>query len=129
MTRKKRFGVSVDKEVYEELTCICNALHTDRSHIVNTATKLFLLEKFHYAKPHKCEGVMIISYTQGQREAMSGVFERYRLLIIGRSHYHTSDDCCLEVLFVRGESGDILSLEKEAENYSVTCKFVPCHKL
>jgi CopG family nickel-responsive transcriptional regulator len=128
MSRKERFGVSMDKELFDELTDLCRALKTDRSHIVNMATRYFILEKFHYAKPHQCEGVMIMGYHHEKGEEVNSIVEKYRELILGRSHFHTMDDNCLEVLFVRGDSERIFSLEKEVENYCVMCRYIPSHK-
>ncbi|ABL77534.1 CopG family ribbon-helix-helix protein [Thermofilum pendens] len=129
MRDKRRVGVSLDGDVFEELERVAKAFNTDRSHIVNMAAREYLLEKFHYAKPHSCEGVMIISYDPARGQEVAEAIEESKSLVVSRSHFHTGDGCCLEILYLKGDSEEIWLLEKRVSHLCDVCRFVPSHRL
>ena len=125
MTRRVRFGVSLEKEVYEEITRLSQALGTDRSRIVSMAAREFLSGKLHFAKQHECEGVLVTSYTSNRKVEVDEILERSGSLVVGRSHFHSKEGCCIEILYLRGPSDSVWDLQAEISRVCRECRYVP----
>lgn len=125
MTRRVRFGVSLEKEVYEEITRLSQALGTDRSRIVSMAAREFLSGKLHFAKQHECEGVLVTSYTSNRKVEVDEILERSGSLVVGRSHFHSKEGRCIEILYLRGPSDSVWDLQAEISRVCRECRYVP----
>lgn len=125
MTGRVRFGVSLEKEVYEEITRLSRALGTDRSRIVSMATREFLSGKLHFAKQHECEGVLVASYLSDKKGEVDEILERSGSLVVGRSHFHSKGGCCVEILYLRGPSDSVWGLQAEISRLCRECRYVP----
>jgi len=75
VTRRVRFGVSLERNVYEEITRLSQALGVDRSRLVSMAAREFLSERLHFAKQHECEGVLVASYPS-ERNSLAAIETR-----------------------------------------------------
>lgn len=125
MTRKKRFGVSLDEDVFEALDGVAKGLGVDRSRLVALATREYLAGQLHFTKPHECEGVLILSYTSSEKNEVDKLLESNGSLIVGRSHFHAKAGCCVEMLYVRGFSDSIWNLHASANRICRECRYVP----
>lgn len=125
MKRRVRFGVSLETDVYEEITRLSRALGTDRSRIVSMAAREFLSGKLHFAKQHECEGVLVASYQSGEKREVDEILERNGTLIVSRSHFHSKSGCCIEILYLRGPSDSLWSLQAEISRACRECRYVP----
>lgn len=125
MSKKKRFGVSLDEDTFEELDRVAKGLGVDRSRLVALATREYLAGQVHFAKPHECEGVLILSYTSRDKGEVDKLLEGSGSLIMSRSHFHTRSGCCVEVLYVRGPSDSVWNLHVSANKLCRECRYVP----
>lgn len=125
MTAKKRFGVSLNEEVFKELTRFSQAVGTDRSRVISMATREFLSKEFHFARVHECEGVLVVSYTSENKVQVDKLVEDKAPLIVSRSHFHARNGCCVEVLYFRGSSEDAWNLRASISRICRTCCYIP----
>ncbi|MEZ0346648.1 MAG: ribbon-helix-helix protein, CopG family [Infirmifilum sp.] len=125
---KARFGISLDAKLAEEVDRIAKATDTNRSYIINLAVQDFINEKFHFLSPHECEGVMILNYGPITHEKIQSSLEEWKNVIVSRHHFHSSEGKCVEILYVKAHSREILELEGTLQRCGCrTCKFFPCH--
>ncbi|MEM3892852.1 MAG: hypothetical protein QXR12_02750 [Thermofilum sp.] len=125
MTRKKRFGVSLDKETFELLDGVAKGLGIDRSRLIALATREYLAGQLHFTRPHECDGVLILSYSSSDKSEVDELLESSGPLIVSRSHLHTKAGCCVEMLYVRGPSDSIWNLHASANKVCKECRYVP----
>ena len=125
MTRRVRFGVSLERNVYEEITRLSQALGVDRSRLVSMAAREFLSERLHFAKQHECEGVLVASYPSEREREVDELLERSSPLVVGRSHFHSRGGCCVEVLYLRGPSDSLWDLQAAISRLCRECRYVP----
>ncbi|RLE61164.1 MAG: CopG family transcriptional regulator [Thermoprotei archaeon] len=109
---KVRFGVSIQRDLAEQLTMLAKALGTDRSTLVNEALREFLHDRVHVLRPHACEGVLVVIYGPEISGEVSRVLERFEGIIVARTHIHDSERKCVEIIYLRGPSQKIISLER-----------------
>lgn len=115
---KKRFGISIPKNLYDELNKLSQELETNRSDLVEQAVKTFINDYKHYLTPHNCVGVMIVS-CQDETEAKD-IMDKFQ--DIAKTYIHTHENnICIELLFVSGPSEKIALLQKSLE------KNAKCH--
>ncbi len=125
---KIRFGVSLEARLAEDIERMAIAMGTNRSHIVSIAVRRFLDENHHFISPHECEGIVIISYEPEKSEEIDPEIENRKESIRSRLHLHTSEGLCIEVLYVKAHSNDILELESSMTRCGCKAfKFIPCH--
>jgi CopG family nickel-responsive transcriptional regulator len=125
VTRRVRFGVSLEREVYEEITRLSRALGVDRSRLVSMAAREFLSARLHFARQHECEGVLVASYPSEKKGEVDEILERSGPLVVGRSHFHSRGGCCVEILYLRGPSDSVWSLQAEISRVCRECSYVP----
>ena len=125
MTRRVRFGVSLERDIYEEITRLSRALSVDRSRLVSMAAREFLSERLHFAKQHECEGVLVASYPSERKGEVDAILERGSALVVGRSHFHSKGGCCVEILYLRGPSDSLWDLQAEISRFCRECRYVP----
>jgi len=122
---KAKFGVSVEKKVADELSALAQALGTDRSSLVNEALREFLHDRVHVLRPHRCEGVMIVIYEKHAAGRVAPLLEEHRGLIKSRMHVHDEAGRCVETLYLRGESEEIVELERRLRDCGVVaCRYI-----
>lgn len=109
---KVRFGVSIQRDLAEQLTVLAKALGIDRSTLVNEALREFLHDRVHVLRPHTCEGVLIVIYDPEISGEVSRIFEKFENIIVVRAHVHDSERMCVEIMYLRGPSPEILNLER-----------------
>jgi len=122
--RKRRFGVSLEPELFEELERVAKAVGTDRSRIVSMATREYLADRFHFARQHPCEGFIIACYASGAKGEVDRLLEG-NPLVVGRAHFHTEGDCCAEAIYVRGSSDSVWELHASMSRVCRHCRYVP----
>ncbi|MEM0308906.1 MAG: ribbon-helix-helix protein, CopG family, partial [Thermofilaceae archaeon] len=93
MTRKRRFGISLDKDLFEELDRAAKAIGADRSRLISLATREYLMEKIHFEREHECEGVLVASYPAEAKEEVDKLLESSGSLVLSRSHFHSRGGC------------------------------------
>lgn len=125
---KQRFGISLDSELTEEVEKLAAATGTTRSSIVGIAVREFLSERFHFAKTHECEGVFVVRYEPSVGSPVERALEERKAIAVSRLHVHATDGHCVEILYVRASSKQIIELENSLMKCGCKmCKFVPCH--
>lgn len=125
MTRKRRFGVSLERELFEELDRAARAIGTDRSHLVAMATREYLTEKVHFERSHECEGVLVASYPSELKDNVDKLLENSSSLVLSRSHFHSKGGHCIEVIYVRGPSDSVWTLRAAVFRVCRACRYVP----
>ncbi|RLE85874.1 MAG: hypothetical protein DRJ41_00355 [Thermoprotei archaeon] len=125
--RKVRFGISIPENLAEELTRLSIALKTDRSSLVAEALEDFLHEKTHILNPHLCEGVLVIAYQFENRGCITEVLKLHDDLVVTRTHVHSNEGYCVELVYTRGLSENIRMLEAELRRVGVLrVKYLAC---
>jgi len=122
--RKRRFGVSLEHDVFSELERVAKAMGVDRSRVVSMATREYLAERFHFAREHMCEGVLVACYAAEVKREMDEFLEKCSL-VVSRSHFHAQNGCCVEVLYVRGPSDSLWSLQATMSRICRSCRYIP----
>ena len=109
---KKRFGISIPDDLYNNLNELSKQLDTNRSDLVEQAVKTFINDYKHYLTPHNCIGVMIISCKD--ETAAKEAIDKFQ--DVAKTYIHTHENnVCIELLFVSGPSAKIAELQKSLE--------------
>lgn len=125
MTKKKRFGISLDSDLFEELDRTAKALGADRSRLISLAARGYLMERVHFERPHECEGVLVASYSAEAKGEIDKLLESSGSLVLSRSHYHSRGGCCIEVIYLRGSSDSVWSLQAAIGRVCRSYRYIP----
>lgn len=125
MTRKRRFGISLDSDLFEELNRAAKAIGADRSRLISLATREYLMERVHFERPHECEGVLVASYPAEAKGEIDKLLEGSGSLVLSRSHFHSKGGCCVEVIYLRGSSDSVWSLQAAIGRICRSCRYIP----
>ncbi|MEM0226015.1 MAG: CopG family ribbon-helix-helix protein [Thermofilaceae archaeon] len=125
MTRKRRFGISLDKDLFEELDRAAKAIGADRSRLISLATREYLMERIHFEREHECEGVLVASYPAEAKEEVDKLLESSGSLVLSRSHFHSRGGCCVEVIYLRGSSDSVWNLHMAIGRICRACRYIP----
>ena len=109
---KRRFGVSIDERLAQNLDLLATRLSTTRSSLVERALEEFIHDRLHIIVPHECEGVLIVKHPAELAGRVSSVVEKYNDIALLGLHFHTSDGRCVRMLHVRGNSTRITEFER-----------------
>jgi len=109
----KRFGVSLDEEVLNELD-----LFVDENQFPNRSQAIrHLIEKNIVEKKWLCNnqvaGSVVLVYDHHKREIdskMNEVQHDYHRLILAAQHIHLNHDTCLETIAVKGKAKELTEL-------------------
>ncbi|GAB6147819.1 CopG family ribbon-helix-helix protein [Stetteria hydrogenophila] len=123
MSSKRRFGVSIGKDLTETLDAIAEKLNVSRSKIVERALQLFVEDHAHLVKPHECTGILLVacaSTPENDRRGIS-VLEGFKDIITAQIHVHVKD-YCIDLMVANGDSTRIAELYKKLESTHGNCK-------
>ena len=109
----ERFGVSLEKELLEELDkFVIENKFPNRSQAIR-----FLIEKNRVEKKWLCDnqvaGAIIIVYDHHKRDISNqsnAIQHKYHHLILSTQHLHLSHDTCLETIAVKGKASELTDL-------------------
>ena len=120
---KKRFGISLSDNLYENLNELSSLLQRNRSELIEEAVKTFINDYKHYLIPHNCTGVMIISCKS--EDMVKSMIDRYS--DIAKTYIHTHENnTCIEIIFISGPSKKIVEFQKGLEKEArCTSRYVP----
>ncbi|MEZ0393608.1 MAG: CopG family ribbon-helix-helix protein [Desulfurococcaceae archaeon] len=121
---RRRFGVSISRDLSLELDRIASERNVSRSRIVEEAIAEYISnEKHERGEEHVCEGIAICC-TRGRCSAGKIEYEKYREIIVSSAHYHL-EDLCIETFIVKGPYKDVWSLVKSLRAVHSYAKYVP----
>lgn len=120
---KRRFGISISKNLADKLDNLAKALKIDRSSLIEEAIKEYIHDHAHYLTPHKCTGVMIL-YNTHRHENWYNIIDKYVDIVVSYNHVH-KDCICIEMLVVSGSSNRILELHKELLSLGIKARYFP----
>lgn len=120
---KKRFGVSLDSWLAEQLDSVAEHLSLTRSELVERAVEEFLNDHQHYLADHECTGVLLLE-GKGPSNGVESLLEDYRDIVVQYTHMHL-EDVCLRVIVVRGSSTRIAELHKRLEALGCRTRYIP----
>jgi CopG family nickel-responsive transcriptional regulator len=120
---KKRFGISLPENLYEQLNKLSSKLETNRSDLVEQAVSVFINDYKHYLIPHICTGVMIVSCKD--ETIAKELIDEYS--DIAKTYIHTHENAlCIEIIFVSGPSEKIALFQKKlAQNAKCNPRYIP----
>ncbi|MCX8196089.1 MAG: ribbon-helix-helix domain-containing protein [Acidilobaceae archaeon] len=119
---KRKFGISVERELAEELDGLAARLGVERSALVERALREMLKEHRHSAEEHDCRALIVLSCQEGKE--VSVVAEG---LSVTQLHEHR-EGSCVQVLLVSGSSSKIYSLFSSlAQAEGCEAKYVALH--
>ncbi len=120
---KKRFGISIPKDLLDKLDSLSREMMVDRSSLIREMIEESIEGRSHLLTPHECTGILLV-VSRGSEEP-GRILERYCKCIISRSHHH-SEDCCIDISFVRANSKEILRLERELRRVKgISERYIP----
>ncbi len=122
---KKRFGVSLNEEIVQDLNAMASKLGCNRSAVVGMAVESYLKELKHTLEEHMCSGVMVIVKKSGSA-SIENIYEKFKDVISGYTHYHVRN-ACVDVVLTVGSSTRILELRKNLEGYGCLVRYVVLH--
>jgi CopG family nickel-responsive transcriptional regulator len=120
--RKKRFGVSIDAELAEEINNLSQVLRVDRSKVIEEAVRSFLEDHRHLILPHECSGA--IAALCNDLSQVSEIVKAYRSVIVSHFHMHIKDRC-IDLIVVNGNSHTIGELYGELKNIGCRVRYLP----
>jgi CopG family nickel-responsive transcriptional regulator len=108
-----RFGVSLDKEIMDELDQYVNSNRfPNRSQAIRS-----LIEKYAIEQKWQCDnevaGAIVIVYDHHKRNIdheINEVQHDYHHLILSTQHVHLDHTTCLETIAVKGKASELTSL-------------------
>jgi CopG family transcriptional regulator, nickel-responsive regulator len=108
-----RFGVSLEKEMMEELDAYINANNfPNRSQAIRS-----LIERYAIEKKWQCDnevaGAIVIVYDHHKRNIdneINNIQHNYHHLILSAQHLHLNHDTCLETIAVKGRANELTQL-------------------
>jgi CopG family nickel-responsive transcriptional regulator len=110
---KRRFGISIDERLAQNLDLLATRLNTTRSSLVERALEEFIHDRLHIIVPHECEGVLIVKHSDELAGKVSSIVEKYNDIALLGLHFHTGDGRCVRILHVRGNSTRITEFERK----------------
>jgi CopG family nickel-responsive transcriptional regulator len=120
---KRRFGISIPEDLLDKLDSLSRELMVDRSSLIREMIEESIEGRSHLLTPHECTGILLV-VSRGSEDA-GRILEKYCRCIISRSHHH-SEDCCVDISFVRAKSEEILKLERELRRIKgVSERYIP----
>jgi len=122
---KRRFGISLPRDMVERIDMLSSRLGMSRSFIIQDLISEVIEDRTHLLKPHRCTGILIVVYKSERRESVSKVIERFREPLMTMVHHHV-EGTCVDVCIVEGKSELILELESQLRQVKeVGEKYVP----
>jgi CopG family nickel-responsive transcriptional regulator len=122
---KRRFGISLPKQLADKLDKLSEIMKVDRSNLVSRAVEIFIEEYEHYIKEHICQGVMVVVQTDTSiRPEISRLLEEYSDIVLLSLHYHVKGRC-LEIVLVRGHSRRIAEMHSKLEKLGCKVRYIP----
>ncbi len=108
-----RFGVSLDKVLLEKFDRLIRAReYTNRSEAFRDLIRQELVKK-EWEGNQEVAGAVTIIYNHHQRallQRINDIQHDFQKIIISTQHIHLDRDNCLEIIAVRGYSGDVQRL-------------------
>lgn len=124
---KKRFGVSIPKELYDKLEAICSKIGCTRSSIVIEALRNYFETNHHHFQKHFCLGLLIVvKDVEKEGTVRRRGFAKYAKIVSSFNHIHYGK-YCIEVFFVIGDSDEIASLHREVIEHEkpIETRYIP----
>jgi len=123
---KKRFGVSIPKDLYDKIEMICNKLGCTRSSIVIDALKNYFEKQHHLQEKHVCLGLLIVMKEASIEGLIMKSLAKYSKLVSSYNHVHFGR-YCIEIYLVIGDSDEIVNLQREViENEKpIETRYIP----
>jgi CopG family nickel-responsive transcriptional regulator len=118
---KKRFGVSIPKELAERVDDLAEKLDVSRSEVIQEALKAYIRDHIHYLIRHECCG--IITLVSENLEHLK-VVEDFRDIIAEFTHIHV-EGICVNSFIVSGDSLRIAELHNRLLKVCKEVRFIP----
>jgi len=122
MSRKKRFGISINQAIADKLDGLAKDLKVDRSKIVEKALSEFLEEHSHGISEHRCCGIMVAEAANCR--SVDEVVEVYRDVIVSYMHSHVEKRCVCTMV-VMGDSQKIRAMHRDLMFSSYRTRYIP----
>jgi len=109
----KRFGVSLEEEVLEELDQLVERdNYPNRSRAIGYLVKKSIVEQ-KWNGDEEVAGAVVVVYDHSKLELhkeVNAIQHNYNCLILSGQHIHLDDHNCLEVITVRGKAQKLIKL-------------------
>ncbi len=114
---KKRFGVSIDKNLIKELSLFLEKHgYKSRSHLIEELLTGWIRERKWEKEKEEVYGVLITVYEHEKRELSKKLLEKghtHTNEIISTLHIHIDEKNCLEISVLKGKPARIRKLSDE----------------
>ena len=116
---KKRFGISINEEIFYLIDHMAQRLNLDRSRLIEEAIKFYLDKSFHEDLRHTCTSIFIVACEDDSN--LKHLIDDYQDITLSTMHTH-SGDRCIDVIVVSGDSERVDLLHKDILRNSKNCK-------
>ena len=119
----KRFGVSLPREVADEVDKVSEELGVTRSELVANALQQYLESRRNHSEPfHQCLGVLL-ALSDATLE-VGDMVEENKSSILAYTHMHVNGKC-LTILVVKGSGAEVEKLTLKLSQKAHMAKHVP----
>lgn len=122
--QKVRFGISIPKELAEDVNEISEALGVDRSMVVRSALEEHVNLYKHSTVEHDCIGVLLTFSREETPVELPKVIDEFKDLVANYSHSHVKCGC-MNVIIVQGPSRKVMELHKKLCSLKLSVRFIP----
>jgi len=113
MKEIKRFGVSLEKDLFDELDAIVGKhKFPNRSQAIRFLIRKNLTEEA-YAENKEVSGAVVIIYDHHKRELVNkslDIQHEFGSIILASQHVHLSHHNCLEIIALKGKASNLKAL-------------------
>ena len=110
MSNLYRFGIAVDRELVDEFDIVAKESgYANRSEAIRDIMRNFVIEKKTQQKGMDVVGSFTMIYNHRKRisDKLTEYQHKHNEEIISTLHIHLTEECCLEILALKGKSENI----------------------
>ncbi|MDM7274658.1 MAG: ribbon-helix-helix protein, CopG family [Thermoprotei archaeon] len=123
---KRRFGVSISRDLADRLDELTKILDMDRSSLVEAALRSMIVEHAHYLVSHECSALIVLICSE--ETSISEVLMEFKDINITHLHDH-KEARCNQIIIAAGQSTRIAKLYAKLNKVrKCRAKYVALHE-
>ena len=125
---KKRFGISIDEDLYVKINEIAKKLGVERSRVVEDAIRSYITDLEHFIKEHRCSGLIVVESPEGEGMEIEKILANHKAVVVNYTHHHV-ENRCIYTIIVHGESSKLANLYSEIARVRCSSRrYIPLHR-
>ena len=119
---KRRFGVSMEKDLLDKVEKLASLFNTTRSAIIEEAVERFVHENLQLIGSESCCGIIVVEKVS---ERLRTVVDAFRDIVVSHMHIHVGGNC-VDVILVYGNPSRIAEFRNSlVRELRCATRFVP----